>query len=207
VVGTASSAPYSVPWDTRSVTDGQHTVAARAVDTAGNTTTSSSVSFVVTNTNLLKNPSLETASGTTPTCWTLGGYGTNTFTWTRTSDAHSGAFGEALTISSLTNGDRKLVSAQDTGTCAPGGTPGKSYTITAWYKSSDGPAIFAYYRNSAGAWTYWTQSPNLPVATSWTQRSFTTPALPAGATAISVGVGLQKTGSVTMDDFGLFANG
>jgi peptidoglycan/xylan/chitin deacetylase (PgdA/CDA1 family) len=206
-VGTASNAPYTFSWNTQSVADGTHTIAARAVDTAGNTATSSSVSVVVTNNNLLKNSSLETATGSTPTCWQLGGYGTNTFAWTRTSDAHTGSFGEGLTISSLTSGDRKLVSAQDTGTCAPAGTPGKTYTVTAWYKSSDGPTIFAYYRNSAGSWVYWSQSPRLPTATTWTQRSWTTPALPSGATAISVGMGLLTTGSVTMDDFGLFGTG
>jgi peptidoglycan/xylan/chitin deacetylase (PgdA/CDA1 family) len=206
-VGSASSAPYTFSWNTQSVSDGTHAIAARAVDTAGNATTSSSVSVTVANANLLKNPSLETASGSTPTCWQLGGYGTNTFTWTRTSDAHTGSFGEGLTVSSLTSGDRKLVSAQDTGACAPSATPGKTYTASAWYKSSDGPTLFAYYRNSAGTWTYWSQSPRFPTATSWTQRSWTTPAVPSGATAISVGVGLTTPGSVAMDDFGLFANG
>ena len=206
-VGTASSAPYTFSWNTQSVPDGTHTFAARAVDTAGNTATSSAVSVTVANANILQNPSLETASGSTPTCWQLGGYGTNTFTWTRTSDAHTGSFGEALTISSLTNGDRKLISAQDAGACAPSATPGKTYTATAWYKSTDGAVFFAYYRNSAGAWTFWAQSPKFPSTTSWSQRSWTTPAVPAGATAISIGVGLVTTGSVTMDDFGLFPNG
>jgi peptidoglycan/xylan/chitin deacetylase (PgdA/CDA1 family)/archaellum component FlaF (FlaF/FlaG flagellin family) len=206
-VGTASSAPYTFSWNSQSVADGAHTIAARAVDTAGNTATSSAVSVTVANANILKNPSLETASGSTPTCWQLGGYGTNTFTWTRTSDAHTGSFGEALNISSLTNGDRKLISAQDTGACAPSATPGKTYTATAWYKSTDGAVFFAYYRNSAGTWTFWAQSPKFPNTTSWSQRSWTTPAVPGGATAISVGVGLVTTGSVTMDDFGLFPNG
>jgi hypothetical protein len=177
------------------------------VDTAGNATTSSPVSVVVTNNNLVKNPSLETATGSTPTCWQLGGYGTNAFTWTRSTDAHAGGFGEVLSVTSLTNGDRKLISAQDTGACAPAATPGKVYTVSAWYKSSDGPVIFAYYRNSAGSWVYWANSPKSPAATSWTRRTWTIPALPAGATAISVGMGLLNTGTVTMDDFGLFATG
>jgi len=206
-VGSDSSAPYAFDWNSQSVPDGPHTIAARAVDTAGNTTTSSSVSVTVTNNNLLTNPSLESATGSTPTCWQLGGYGTNAFTWTRTSDAHTGSFGEGMTISSWTNGDRKLVSAQDTGNCAPTGTPGKTYTVTAWYKSPDTPIIFGYYRNSAGSWVYWAQSVRFPAAANWTRRTWTTPALPAGATHISIGVGLDKAGSVTMDDFGLFKNG
>jgi hypothetical protein len=203
-VGTASSAPYAYSWNSRSVADGSHTITARAVDGAGNATTSSGVSITTTNTNLLQNPSLESATGSTPTCWLLGGYGTNTFTWTRTSDAHAGNFGENLNITSYTNGDRKLVSAQDTGTCAPSATPGRPYTFTGWYKSSTQPVIFAYYRNSSGSWVYWTQSPKLPTASSWTQGSWTTTAVPTGATAISMGFGLTGAGSLTMDDFGLF---
>jgi peptidoglycan/xylan/chitin deacetylase (PgdA/CDA1 family) len=206
-VGTDSSAPYSFTWDTRTAKNGTRAITARAVDTAGNATTSGATTVTVTNNNLLANPSLETASGSTPTCWTLGGYGTNTFTWTRTSDAHTGGFGEKLDISSLSTGDRKMVSVQDAGACAPPAAPGETYTVTAWYKSTNGPQIFAYYRNSAGSWVYWAQSKSLPSVTAWTQAAWTTPTLPAGATAISVGPGLLNPGSLTMDDLGLFRNG
>jgi hypothetical protein len=44
--------------------------------------------------NLLQNPSLESGSGNPPTCWYLGGDGSNSYTWSRTSDAHSGAYAE-----------------------------------------------------------------------------------------------------------------
>jgi hypothetical protein len=57
-------------------------------------------------------------------------------------------------VTSLTNGDRKFVSVQDTGSCAPEAVPGRAYTVSAWYKSpSLGARFFAYYRNSAGTWT------------------------------------------------------
>jgi len=78
--------------------------------------------------------------------------------------------------------------------------------MTAWYKSTVAAVFFVYYRNSAGSWIYWTQSPGKAAASSWTQASFTTPAVPAGATNISVGMGLTGVGTLTMDDFGLFAN-
>jgi poly(hydroxyalkanoate) depolymerase family esterase len=39
-VGSDSTAPYAVTWNSATVTDGSHTVTARAVDTAGNTATS-----------------------------------------------------------------------------------------------------------------------------------------------------------------------
>jgi peptidoglycan/xylan/chitin deacetylase (PgdA/CDA1 family) len=208
VVGTDGNGPFSTSWDSSAVADGSHAVTAKAFDAAGNSTTSSAVNVIAINgTNLLSNPSLETASGATPTCWLLGGFGTNTFAWTRSTDAHSGGFAEGLSVTAFTNGDRKMVSAQDTGACAPAGTPGRTYTVTGWYKSAARPVIYAYYRSSAGAWTYWAQSPSLAPSSSYVRAVWTTPALPAGATAVSVGMGLASTGSVTMDDFGLFRNG
>jgi hypothetical protein len=205
VVGSAISAPYTRAWDSRTVPDGDHLVSARAVDTSGNSATSPATRVVVANQapNLLANPSLETASGSVPTCWILGGYGTNTATWTRTTDAHSGAAAERLDVTSWTSGDRKLVSAQDAGTCAPPATVGRTYTLSAWYKATAAPTFFAYYRTTAGAWVYWAQSPSLPVATAWTSASWTTPALPSGAAYLSVGIGLKGTGSLTTDDLGL----
>ena len=211
VVGTDQSAPYTYAWNSNLVPDGTHSITARAVDLAGNTTTSSATSITTTNNNLLPNPSLETGTTTTPTCWLLGGYGTNTFTWTRTNtDAHTGSFSENLDISSWTNGDRKMIVAEDTGTCAPVANPGHTYTVTAWYKqpagSSSKPNFYAYYRNSAGTWTFWTQI-SFPISTSWTQGTWTTPAVPAGATNISIGVGLENTGSVAIDDLALYTTG
>ena len=154
-------------------------------------------------TNLLENPSLEEASGTTPTCWALGGFGTNTFVWRRVSDAHTGKYAENLVISAFESGDRKFVNTQDSGACAPAITPGRRYTVSAWYKSSRQPVLFVYYRNTAGKWAYWTESPNFATATAWTQGRFATPAVPADATHISIGMGIGATGSLTVDDFEL----
>jgi hypothetical protein len=39
-LGTDTSAPYQLTWNTRKVALGQHTLTAVATDTAGNTTTS-----------------------------------------------------------------------------------------------------------------------------------------------------------------------
>jgi peptidoglycan/xylan/chitin deacetylase (PgdA/CDA1 family) len=208
VIGTEVNAPQSVSWNTRLVPNGSHTISVRAVDTAGNTTTTTPITAFVTNqfVNLLQNPSLESASGSTPTCWLLGGYGTNTFTWTRTNDAHSGSWAEALNISAYTSGDRKFVNTQDAGACAPAVTPGHTYTVSAWYKSTARPYVFAYYKSSTGVWTYWAQSGLLATAASWTQASWSTPAVPAGATNVSVGLGIAAVGSITMDDFALADN-
>jgi archaellum component FlaF (FlaF/FlaG flagellin family) len=154
--------------------------------------------------NELQNSSVETGSATTPDCWLLGGYGSNGYSWARTSaSAHSGQYGEQLDVTSLSNGDRKLLSAFNN-TCSPSITQGHAYTVTVWYKSSAHPAIFAFTRNaSTGRYGWWTQSPRLPSASSWTAATWTTPAVPAGVTNLSVGLGLQMAGSVTIDDLAL----
>jgi len=156
------------------------------------------------NSNLLQNPSLESATKNVPDCWVLGGYGTNGFAWTRTTDAHSGSYAERLDLISLVSGDRKLVSKQWGGdACSPTPTAGRRYVVSAWYKGTAAPVLFAYYRTSTGSWKYWTQSARLAPASSWTQASWTTPSVPSGAKGLSVGMGLVSVGSVTMDDFAL----
>jgi hypothetical protein len=206
-VATDTASPYTFAWSSTSVPDGSHALAVKAVDGAGNTTTSTSVSVLVTNHNLVSNPSLETGTSTLPTCWATAGTGTNSFSTSRTSNAHSGSFAYALSINSRLSGDRELVSGQDTGTCAPAATAGHTYRVTAWYVSLSQPVIFAYYRNGAGAWVRWTQSAQFPssgLLGGYRQAVWTSPALPSGAVAISVGMGLTTTGSVTVDDFALF---
>jgi large repetitive protein len=47
VIGTDTSAPYSVSWSTMKVTKGQHTLTAKAYDSAGNVTTSAGVVVTV----------------------------------------------------------------------------------------------------------------------------------------------------------------
>ena len=104
----------------------------------------------------------------------------------------------------LLTGDRKLVSRQWGGNaCWPTPTAGHRYVVSAWYKGTAAPVLFAYYRTSTGNWKYWTQSARLASSSNWTQASWTTPAVPSGATSLSVGMGLVSVGSVTMDDFAL----
>lgn len=201
-VTSDSTAPYGYAWDSTSVADGSHVITAVAVDTAGNTTTSNPVTVTTGNTNLVSNPSFETGTTTTPTCWILGGYGTNAYSWERATDAHSGSYGEKLTVTSYSAGDRKLVIAQDAGTCAPSVSAGQSYAISGWYKSTSRPLLFLYYRTSSG-WVYWTTQ-RLSTAASWTQFTYTLPALPAGATHISFGLGSDAVGVLTMDDLALY---
>lgn len=154
---------------------------------------------------LLRNPSLEAdANGDgTPDCWQRGGFGSNTFTWTRTQDAHGGSWAQQVRITQISSGDRKLITRQDDSSCTPPVTAGHHYRITAWYKATTSVRFKAYYRNSAGAWDYWAQGPLLPARTSYTFAEWTTPAAPSEARALSVGLSIDRVGTLTMDDFAL----
>ena len=60
-VGTEdTNPPYGFPWDTRTVTNGAHTITARARDTSGNIATSATVAVNVANTNFFQNEILAT---------------------------------------------------------------------------------------------------------------------------------------------------
>ncbi|WP_164009529.1 polysaccharide deacetylase family protein [Pyxidicoccus trucidator] len=158
---------------------------------------------VVAPSQLFQNPSLETDSNGdgTPDCWQRGGFGTNTFTWTRTSDAHNGSWAQQVRITSYSSGDRKLISLQDSGTCSPAATTGHRYRISAWYKSTTQVRFKAYYRDSAGVWDYWTQGPLLPAASSYTRAEWTTPGAPSAARRLSLGMALDRVGTLTVDEF------
>jgi hypothetical protein len=62
--GPDTAAPYTRPWDTTTVTDGQHTITAVARDASGNTTTSAPRTVFVHNTSLVAAYGFEETSGT-----------------------------------------------------------------------------------------------------------------------------------------------
>ena len=207
LIGTATSAPYQLSWDTSTVANGSYSLTAKAYDAANNSTTSGAANVTISNTaaSLLMNPSLETATSNVPDCWQLGSSGSNTATWSWTTDAHTGSRAEQVQISSFSSGDRKLVIKQDSGTCAPTVSAGTRYTLGAYYKSSTAPRFILFYRNAAGSWVYWTQSPAFATTTTWAQATWTTPPVPAGATRISFGLGITAVGTLTQDDLSLEA--
>ena len=158
---------------------------------------------------LVQNYGLEAGTSTLPTCFQQGSAGSNTATWLRTTDAHSGTYAQRVDVSAYTSGDRKLVIKQDSSTCAPSVTPGKTYAAQVWFKGTwTGPnaKIVTYYRNAAGSWVYWETGPGLAESASWVQSpAFITAPMPAGATAMSYGLALTGVGNLTTDDYSLVA--
>ena len=160
--------------------------------------------------NLLHNPSLEEEnpiSPGVPAGWDTTTIGTNTATWTRTTDAHSGKYAERLDVTSFTSGAARLISHQDQGEYAPTPTVGDNYNVNAYYKSTVPVLFYVYTRDQTGVWSFWTTSGFLPASSSWRKGTFTTPPIPPGTAGLSVGLGVQQAGSVTMDDFSLLDRG
>ncbi|WP_423182861.1 polysaccharide deacetylase family protein [Arthrobacter sp. NyZ413] len=155
-------------------------------------------------TNMIQNPSLETLINTVPQCWAAGGYGTNTAAFAVVSPGHTGATAEQLTLSGYASGDAKLLPALDLGGCSPTGTPGHIYQLKAWYKSTAATQFELYYRIGNGFWQYWTASPLIGATANWTQATWTTPPLPAGASGISWGLNIQTNGTITTDDYEMY---
>ncbi|WP_307081688.1 polysaccharide deacetylase family protein [Arthrobacter agilis] len=158
----------------------------------------------ITTGNLLANPGLETTGSLpgVPKCWFYGGFGTNTPTFTQV-PGRTGGFAQQLTMAGYVSGDAKLLPTHDLGECAPSAKAGRTYQMSAWYTSSAPTQFEVYYRTGLGTWSYWTSSPFFNAATDWTQTTFTTPPLPAGATAISMGLNLTSDGTLTTDDYEL----
>lgn len=140
-------------------------------------------------------------------CWQRGASGTNSATWSRTSDAHSGSVAEQVTISSYTSGDRKLVSTLDAGTaaggCAPSVDDSHPYHLSVWYRSTARVSIVVFLRDASGSWRYWRTAPSAPAAASWSIVSWDTPLPPAGTTALSFGVLLSNAGTLITDDYSM----
>jgi hypothetical protein len=207
LIGTDTSAPYAISWDTTPHAGLGMTLIARAYDNANNVTSSAPRSVTVAGgaTNLLANGSLEVDgnSDQVPDCWQRGGSGTNTATYTLTSNAWAGSVAQRIDVTSLGSGARRIVTAQDSGTCAPAAVAGRRYTVSARSIATATTVFTLYYRSASGSWVWWAQSPAMPASSTYRLGTYTTAPLPAGATAISVGLSIIQVGSVTMDDFQL----
>ncbi|MET8974703.1 galactose oxidase-like domain-containing protein [Streptomyces sp. NPDC004539] len=152
--------------------------------------------------NLILNPGFETAgSDDMPYCWEKSGWGDNDFTFTTTSDAHSGSKAMKVELTRRVDGDRKAL-ITESAACAPAVTPGKQYDLSLWYKSTTPDTSVTLFRHDATAgWQYWTDLKTLDMSATWAQASVRTPEIPAGTDRITWGVSVYGTGSVTTDDY------
>ena len=144
------------------------------------------------------------AAGGLPACFQAGRYGTNHATFRYQRRAGPGGTGaEVISLTQRKSGTAQIVPTMDLGACAPAAAAGHPYTLGAWYKSS-GPVVFnTYYRMATGRWAFWASSPPLAASRGWTQGTWTTPAVPARATAVSFGLALRSDGTLATTRYSL----
>jgi peptidoglycan/xylan/chitin deacetylase (PgdA/CDA1 family) len=160
----------------------------------------------LTSGNLIRNPGFETPgpiTGDAPSCWVPGGYGINTYSYDTVTAAHTGTAAQQLVMSAYQSGNAKILPPLDTGQCSPTVTPGQRYTMSAWYTSTANTQFELYYRVGQGNWQYWTSSPHFAPSANYTQVSYTSPPVPAGATAMTMALTLFSAGTLVTDDYSL----
>ncbi len=135
-------------------------------------------------------------------CWLFGGNGEGQV-WSRSSEAYAGTYSQRVVVSDR-EGNARLLSQQDMGTCATPARGGQSFHFTARYKGTAFALPVAYYRNHLGNWLSWSHAPSFIEPTDeWALASWGPPALPDDATAVSFGMSLLTEGEGYVDDLAL----
>ncbi|MGP7999901.1 MAG: polysaccharide deacetylase family protein [Streptosporangiaceae bacterium] len=142
--------------------------------------------------------------GGVPACFQTARYGSNTASFSyHPAGGPGGAGAEAIRMTGWQSGDAKLLPTLDLGQCAPGISASRSYTVSEWYQSSRPVRFDLYYRTMQGSWVYWASSPAQPAASTWAQASWSTPAVPRDATALSFGLAIGSDGTVSVSRYSL----
>ncbi|HTE57277.1 MAG TPA: Ig-like domain-containing protein [Verrucomicrobiae bacterium] len=199
-----TSAPYEASWDTKTVSNGSHTLTAVVRSTNGLSTTTTGVQVTVDNpvvvpptdpTNLIPNPSMEiTGSETTPTGWTSSKWGTNTAAFTSEPNGHTGRSVKS-TMTAFTDGDAKWYFNPITAKA------NQQYTYKHFYQSTVSTELLAAYIDASNNWTFqWIKT--VPASANWAEVSatFTTP---ANAKQLTVFHTIAGVGSLSLDDASL----
>ena len=148
--------------------------------------------------NLVKNPSLELGTKD-PTCFKRSGWGTPG-AWAFAA-GRTGGRSVSLTVEGYTRGDRKLLQTENAD-CAPLVTPGQTYEMQIWYKSS-AKVTLTMFRHTAQGWSYWGDVKAQAAAADWTLAKAATPVIPEGTDQIVFGLSLSANGTLVTDDYSL----
>ncbi len=149
-------------------------------------------------TNLIVNPSAETADSANaalPAAWLEGNWGTNTATFSYSSLAEDGAKGLTVNVANYVSGDAKWYFAPIAVTA------GSTYAFSDYYQSDVPTLLVAQYTTASGANSYADLGTQAPAAV-WSQAktSFT---VPVGVTTMTVFHLLASNGSLTIDNAAL----
>jgi hypothetical protein len=200
-----TTSPHSITLDTNTLTNGVHTLSARARGEVGNyTTTSAVVSVLVDNglvissmkPGIILNPSLETV-GTNgdPENWFRGTWGTNNAVFTYPVAGVSDSKAARVEITSYTDGDAKWY-FKDVDV-----EPGISYSFMHSYHANVSTDIVARLTHTDGMVTY-APIGTLAPATNWTSVAHSV-IIPAGVKSVTMFHLLSSAGWLEVDDFAL----
>lgn len=150
-----------------------------------------------TATNLIANPSAETATNSVPADWEEGNWGTNTANFTYLNTGHTGSHSLEVSLTSYSSGDAKWyfdpinVSSNT------------SYTYNDYYESNIASDVVVQFEDNSGNYTY-EDLGAANAASAWTEYSgnFTTPANTANVTVFHL---ISAVGNLTIDDASLTA--
>jgi peptidoglycan/xylan/chitin deacetylase (PgdA/CDA1 family) len=145
--------------------------------------------------NLLLNPSMEAANGTSPVAWNKNSWGTNTATTTYNQTGKTGGRSVTTTISNYTDGDAKWYAD------AVQVEAGKTYVYSDAHTSNVATRLVAEYQSPTGAKSY-ADLAQIPAAATWSTAT-TTFSIPVGITKVSIFHVLDRVGSLTIDDASL----
>lgn len=156
----------------------------------------SGVALADTATNLITNPSVETAqNATTPDSWISGSWGTNNATFSYENTGHTGNHSLKTEISTYTNG-----AANWYYNSIPV-TAGKTYEYSNWYQSNVDTEVDVELTMTDGSVQY-AGLGTLFANPGWTQFSATY-TVPTGVKSIAVFQILAKAGYLVTDDYSL----
>jgi hypothetical protein len=151
----------------------------------------------------LVNPSAEALTGGFPTCFTAGGWGTNTATVSVTSAAHTGSRAIQINMTSASSGDRKVMMTENA-SCAPDVVPGHQYDLSLWYTATTpNTALTVFRHHVTTGWQYWTDLAVLPPTATYQRAEARTPPVPPGTDLIVFGVSIWGVGRLRTDDYAI----
>jgi peptidoglycan/xylan/chitin deacetylase (PgdA/CDA1 family) len=198
-----TAAPYEISWDSTSVANGSHNIAAVARNTSGLSTTSDVVAVDVSNVvppvdenNLVLNPSMEAVSSSNsqiPANWRSNSWGINTASFTYETTGHNSGRSVTANVTSYTSGDAKWYF--DTVSV----TPGAVYTFSDYYKSNVATEVVVMVENNSGVLNYYYLGSVATSPTSWQQYSVDYTA-PVTANKITVFHLINSVGWLQIDD-------
>ena len=146
-------------------------------------------------TNLIANPSFETANGANPAAWTSNSWGANAANFSYLSTGHTGTRSAKTTVTSYTDGDAKWYFAP------VNVTAGKTYNYSVWYQANTATEVVVQYTNASGGVAYaWLG--DVPASVNWAEAEFSF-TVPSGVVKASVFHYVASVGSLTVDDASL----